>query len=122
MTLDKHALISLFHVLFVGPLLLYLGLTKGNLSNFALWVVVFLGAGVSLYHLTKTIQLGLKQGWIYALHALVFAPLLIYVGLKGKQAFYAAFSVLLMLGFATMGYHGLHLAKLFIRMVATTKN
>ena len=88
---NKHILISLFHVFFVGPLLLYVGMSKGNLSNLALWSILVLGIGVGLYHLSKVVSLGLTSGWIYALHAFIFAPTLVYVGLKGKEAFIAAF-------------------------------
>lgn len=109
MNLDKHALISLFHILFVGPLLLYVGMSKGDLSNVVLWSILVLGIGVGLFHLSKVITLGLTRGWIYALHAFIFAPLLVYVGFKGKEAFVAALSILKMLAFATIGYHGLYL-------------
>jgi hypothetical protein len=109
MTLDKHTLISLFHVLFVGPLLLYVGMSKGDLSNVALWSILVVGIGVGLFHLSKVITLGLTRGWIYALHAFIFAPLIVYVGALGKNSFIAAFSVLKMLAFATIGYHGLYL-------------
>ena len=107
--LNIHVLISLFHIFFVGPLLLYVGMSNGNLSNVALWSILVLGVGVGLFHLSKVWTLGIKSGWIYALHAFIFAPLLVYVGIMGKNAFIAAFSILKMLAFATIGYHGLYL-------------
>jgi len=106
---NKHILISLFHVLFVGPLLLYVGMSKGDLSKNVLTAILVVGVSVGLYHLSKVVSLGLTRGWIYALHAFIFAPLIVYVGALGKNSFIAAFSVLKMLAFATIGYHGLYL-------------
>ena len=107
--LNKYQLINLFHILFVGPLLIYVGRSFGLLSNYFKYFLIVLGVFVILYQGKNLAYFGILAGWIYAIHVFIVGPLLVYVGLYGEKAFVGAFPVLTMLGFATMGYHGMQL-------------
>lgn len=50
-------------------------------------------------------QVDFKHTWVNWMHILVVAPLLIWVGLKGKHLPQGVFSVLLVLGLVVLGYH-----------------
>jgi hypothetical protein len=98
--------IELLHILFVGPLLVYIGNTYGTgLSKFLLMILAISGLLISLYHTYLVYKKGINNGFIYLLHALIFGPLLLYVGLTGSKGFWGAYSVLMMIGFAAIGYH-----------------
>jgi len=45
------------------------------------------------------------SAWINAVHILIVAPLLIYIGLEQKETARAAYEIAIMVGFATLGYH-----------------
>ena len=51
--LAYYELIYLFHVLFVGPLLVYVGYYKGKVDSKILDAVAVLGAIVTVYHAYK---------------------------------------------------------------------
>jgi len=102
MQLTRSHYINLFHILAIGPALLYLAQAKPEWMYSAL---LYSGIGISLYHLSKVYTMGLEQGWIYALHGLVFAPLLIYIGYtKGQTAIPQGF-ILSSIAFAAVGIH-----------------
>ena len=50
-------------------------------------------------------QLDIKHTWVNWMHVLIIGPLLLWVGLKGKNAPQAVFSILLVLGLGVMAYH-----------------
>jgi len=43
--------------------------------------------------------------WVNLIHMLVVAPLLLWIGYYGKETSRAAYELLLMTGFAALGYH-----------------
>ena len=43
--------------------------------------------------------------WVNLIHMLVIAPLLLWIGYYGKETSRAAYELLLMTGFAALGYH-----------------
>jgi len=104
--------IELLHILFLGPLLVYTGNTYGNgLPKWYLYTLIATGFTVMLYHISLVYKKGFRSGFMYLLHAVIFAPLLIYVGFTGEKAFWGAYSVLMMIGFAAIGYHGMKLVR-----------
>jgi hypothetical protein len=104
--------IELLHTLVIGPLLVYTGNTYGNgLPKWYLYSLIITGFIVMLYHMSLVYKKGIKNGFMYLLHAVIFAPLLIYVGLNGENGFWGAYSVLIMIGFASIGYHGMKLIR-----------
>lgn len=112
--MNENTIVAIFHILFSGPLLIYVGESYGYLPKWQLYGLIILGAGVMLYHITKVMKLGIFIGWIYALHAFLFAPLLIVVGILGPKAFLGIYPVLTMLGFSAIGYHGMKIVKNFL--------
>jgi hypothetical protein len=68
-----------------------------------------LGIFIILYHAYKRhvkVNSG-KNPWVKNLiHILIVGPLLIYIGYNKKATPRSAYELLLMLGFATIGYHG----------------
>ena len=103
--------VRLFHILIVGGLFLYVGITKSDIPNFMYSVLLVLGIIIILYHgfkIYKKLKLGLNP-WINYIHLLIIGPLLIYIGLTKEKTQRLYFEILLMLGFAAIGYHGYYL-------------
>lgn len=97
---------NLIHILFSGPLLMYVGHQKPEqqwiytlLLVIGIFLVVFFA-----WHIFEHLPVSQRHIWLI-LHAVVFSGLLIYVGFKGPKASQVAFSLLLAIGIAAFGYH-----------------
>jgi hypothetical protein len=109
--MNYHNVISLFHIILFGGLFLYVGIKKTNIPNWLFTLLFYLGIVVFFYHIYKVyskVKVG-KSYWIYLLHIIIIAPLLVWVGYKGKNTSRKYFEILLILGFASIGYHGYYL-------------
>ena len=54
----------------------------------------------------------MKQGkayWVNLIHILLVGPVLVYIGYNGEKTQRLYFELLLMLGFAAIGYHGYYM-------------
>lgn len=106
--------VSAFHILVSGPLLIYLGNTKSELSMNANYLLLLLGIGIFGYHSYLVYKRGgINYGFINLLHVTIFAPLLIYmsiIGIMKKEVFWGVKKVFIMIGFAAIGYYILKLA------------
>lgn len=106
--MDKYAL-YLAHILLIGPALVYIGSTYGTgIPKWGFIALLITGLVIAAYHTYLTVKKGVNNGFIYLLHALIFGPVIIYIGLTGvmnKKVFWGAYSVLMMIGFAAIGYH-----------------
>lgn len=106
--MDYHFLLSLFHVIFVLPLLLYIGFYR---SSIPLWVfnsILVLGLIIIAYHgfkLFLRLKARSNYSWVNMLHILTIAPLLIYIGYYKKDTPRFAYELSIMLAFAAGGYH-----------------
>jgi uncharacterized membrane protein len=103
--------VHLFHILIVGGLFLYVGITRTNIPNFMYSVLLILGIIIILYHGFK-VYTKLKEGlnpWVNYIHILIVGPLLVYIGLNREKTQRLYFEILLMLAFASIGYHGYYL-------------
>jgi len=103
--------IHLFHILIVGCLFLYVGIIKSNLHSFMYPILITLGSIIILYHgfkVYKKLKLG-KNPWVNYIHIFLVGPLLVYIGLNREMTKRLYFELLLMLGFASIGYHGYYL-------------
>jgi len=102
-------MISIIHILFIGPALVYLGHTHQNIDTWLNYVLLLSGIAIASYHGYLVYKRGgIKPGFMYFLHASIFAPLLIYtaiVGLMKKPVFWGVKKLLIMIGFASIGYH-----------------
>lgn len=93
------------HIFFIGPFLIYIGLYEPS-SPYFYWVLLLLGT----YIICKFVFVGVTTKWSerhvwFALHALFFGTLLLYVGYHGPTTPHVAFSLLLAIGIAAFGYH-----------------
>jgi Na+-transporting methylmalonyl-CoA/oxaloacetate decarboxylase beta subunit len=100
-------LVGLFHVLVVAVLFLYVGIRKTDIPLFMFPILLGLGAVIIPYHIYKaSIK---KSGWVNYIHIFLVGPLLMYIGYNGVETERKFFELLLMLGFAALGYHGYYI-------------
>ena len=52
-----------------------------------------------------------KSYWVNLIHIFIVGPILIYIGYNGEKTSRKYYEILLMLGFAALGYHGYYLAQ-----------
>lgn len=105
--MDSRALVHLFHILIVGSLFLYVGINREKIYAPLFTVLLFLGFIIIFYHLYKIYgYLNSGKGiYINLIHIFIIGPLLIYIGYTGEKTARKFFEILLMLGFASIGYH-----------------
>jgi hypothetical protein len=109
--MNPESLVHLFHILIVGSLFLYVGIERTNIPSFMFQLLLGLGVIVILYHMFK-VYTYMKQGrgyWVNLIHILLVGPLLVYIGYNGEKTARLYFELLLMLGFASIGYHGYYM-------------
>lgn len=105
--MEIRSLVNLFHILIVGGLFLYIGIRKENLSNTWFSAIYGLGLFIIAYHAFKIygyLQAD-KSIWVNLIHVFIVGPLVAYIGYMGKDTPRKYFEVLLMLAFASIGYH-----------------
>lgn len=97
--------LHILHILFIGPLLMYVGLVKPQ-NVIAYNVLLGLGVLVMLKfgYLLVTESLTQKSVW-YILHIVLFGFISLYVGIKQKQTPRVGYSLLLATGISAFGYH-----------------
>ncbi len=106
--IDTHIMLSLFHLTFVAPLFLGVGFIRAATPQWLYMGILVLGVAILIYHgykLLLRIKNKSNYTWINALHVFTVAPLLIYIGAKGRDTPRFAYELLVMLGFAVTGYH-----------------
>jgi Na+-transporting methylmalonyl-CoA/oxaloacetate decarboxylase beta subunit len=104
----KEFYVHLFHILIVGSIFLYVGIKSKNTPSFMYPFLLGLGIFIILYHAYKSYlkySAG-KNPWVNLIHILIVGPLLIYIGYNKQLTPRYAYELLLMLGFAAIGYHG----------------
>jgi len=70
--------------------------------------LIALGIVLVVYHGYKAVVRymgGSNYWWVNVIHALIVGPLLIYIGVKQKEAPRAAYEGLFLITFAALGYH-----------------
>jgi hypothetical protein len=105
--------LSAFHAFLVGPGLIYTGLSPESIPDTIYTGFIVLGAFILAYHAYRAFE-KLRDGksaWINWIHIFLVAPLLMIVGYLKKDANRRYFEMLLLLGFAATGYHGLYLIR-----------
>jgi uncharacterized membrane protein len=107
----KYFLIHLFHILIIGSLFLYVGIQQAKILSITYPFLIFLGIFLIIYQTYKG-YLGIKAGkfpWVSLFHIVIVAPLLLLIGIYGVDSPRYLYELLLMLGFAAIGYHGYYL-------------
>jgi hypothetical protein len=105
--------INIFHLALVAPLFIYIGISRDQVHDYVFYALGLLGAIILVYHAYKA-YLKLTSGqsaWINWIHILFVAPLLMLLGYLKKDASRRYFEMLLMLGFAALGYHGFYIVR-----------
>jgi len=100
------AFVHWFHILIVGSLFLYVGIQREKIVQWMFPVLIGVGLVIAGYH---TYKLWIKQGingWVNWIHILLIAPLLVFIGYYREKAPRSAYEMLLLAGFAAIGYHG----------------
>ena len=105
--MDSSTFVHLFHILIVGGLFLYVGINRDKIYGWLFPVLFYLGLVIIFYHLYKIYgYLTAGKGiWVNLIHILIVGPLLVYIGYYGEKTSRKFFEILLMLGFASIGYH-----------------
>ena len=106
--MDKHLLLALFHIVLVVPFFLYIGFQRAATPEWVYNVLFGLGLFILAYHgvMAGIRLLSQSMGaWINVIHALIVAPLMIYIGYYGKKTPRPAYEMMLMVAFAALGYH-----------------
>ena len=101
-------MLSLFHILIIAPLFLFVGFQRADTPTWLYNVFLVLGIIILLYHgyrLSVRLRDNSGYAWVNLIHILFVAPLLIYVGYHKKETPRSGYEITLMLGFAAMGYH-----------------
>jgi len=100
-------IVHLFHIIIVGALFLYVGMHRDMLDPTWFKVLFYLGLFIVVYHLFKVYGywVASRGFWVNIIHILFVGPLLVYIGYYGKDTSRKYFELILMLGFASIGYH-----------------
>lgn len=105
--MDISKMVHLFHIILVGGIFLYVGINRDKVPKLTLNSLFWLGIIIIFYHIYKTynyIKIG-KKYWVNLIHIFIIGPLLIKIGYNGEKTDRLYFELLLMLGFASIGYH-----------------
>jgi len=111
--LDIHFFVHLFHIIIVGGLFLYVGLMREHNPKYMYSFLLGLGIFIIIYHLVKVYNYltADKPIWVNLIHIFIVGPLLIYIGYNREITSRKYYELLLMLGFASIGYHGYYAVK-----------
>ena len=102
-----------FHVLVVSALFLYVGIYRDTIIPWLYSVLLGLGTIIVAYHLYKLWIKNGANGWVNWIHVLFIGPLLMYIGYNREKTARLFYEIVLMLGFAALGYHGYYLTRSF---------
>jgi Na+-transporting methylmalonyl-CoA/oxaloacetate decarboxylase beta subunit len=109
--MTKEFWVHLFHILIVGSLFLYVGINRTSIPKLMYPILLYLGIIIVLYHMYKVysyIQAG-KPYWVNLIHIFIVGPTLILIGYNDDKTHRKLFEILMMLGFASIGYHGYYM-------------
>lgn len=97
--------INVFHIIFVGPFLMFIGITKPK-NDFIYNILLILGLLVCLKFMYLLITRKLSQSSVwYIIHVIMFSTIAIYVGLLKSKVPNIGYSLLVAIGVAAFGYH-----------------
>ena len=110
--MNSESWVHLFHIVLVSGLFLYVGVTRDQMPRFMFPVLLGLGLFVGVYHLFKAYMK--KDAWVNYIHIFFVAPLLVFIGFSKEKTPRKYFEFVLMLAFASFGYHGYYLLDSFL--------
>jgi xanthine/uracil permease len=113
--MDSHVVLALFHLVIIAPFLLFIGFKRADTPQWVYMALFAVGIIILLYHsfrLFTRLRSGSTNAWINAIHVLLVAPLLLYIGYHKKETPRSAYELLLLLAFGAGGYHLFSLVKM----------
>lgn len=102
-------ILSIVHLLFIAPPLLYIGLMRSATPLWAFQALLLAGLFILLYHAARFLHSG---SYINMIHIIIVAPVLIAIGWKARNTPRSLYEILLMITFALIGWHTLNLVRL----------
>ena len=109
--LSYYTILNIAHILFNGPLLIYISLAKPE-NVYFYYLLLLVGAAITYTSINKILNnKGYK--WLYV-HLLLFAPLILrvgYLGAKEVKIPYYLYSFLQAVGIGAVGHHAISLIK-----------
>jgi len=115
MELDYHFVLSVFHLILIVPLFLFIGFQRAATPEWLYLAILSIGILIFFYHgfkLLTRLKNRSDYAWVNAIHVAIVAPLLIYIGYHKKNTPRFAYELLVMLGFGAGGYHLFNLIRL----------
>lgn len=111
--IDIHMILSLFHLVMVVPLFLFVGYQRSDTPRWVYVSLLSIGLVVMVYHGFRLVT---RYGrstlvWVHALHLFLVGPLLCYMGYYGRDTPRFAYELLLIMGFGAGGYHLFQMVK-----------
>ena len=108
-----HLPLYIVHLAVIAPLFLYVGFAREDVPDTVFNALGVLGLVIIGYHVYRAYQnlKDNKSAWVNWIHIFLVAPLLLILSYLKKDASRRYFEMLLLLGFAAMGYHGLYLIR-----------
>jgi len=109
--MNTETLVHLFHILIVGTLFLYVGIVREKIPSLMYPNLLALGVIIIVYHMYKVYNYmkADKPYWVNLIHIILVGPLLVYIGYNRENTTRRYFEMLMMLGFASIGYHGYYM-------------
>ncbi len=107
--MDKDFFVHLFHIILVSGLFYYIGTTRDEMPDFMYSLLIGLGVFIIFYHIYKSVYK--KDAWINYIHMFLFGPILVYIGIYRDKTPRKIFEIVLMLAFASFGYHSYYMLK-----------
>jgi hypothetical protein len=106
-------IIHLLHITIIGGLFLYVGIVRNSIPSFLFNILLGLSAIIFVYHIYKTYLKFSQQKnpWVNLIHIFAVSPLLAYIGYYRELTPRYIYEILLMFGFASIGYHGFYLVE-----------
>ena len=111
--MENHLYIQLFHIFIVSTLFLYVGIMRTSIHPFLFYLLLGLSIFIFIYHIYK-LYIKLSKGlnpWVSLIHIFIIAPVLLYIGFNGVKTERLYFELLLMLSFASIGYHSYYIIR-----------
>jgi lipoprotein signal peptidase len=109
--MEKETMVHLFHIIIIGGLFLYVGTMRDSVPKMMFPFLLLLGVIIIFYHSYKVYNY-ITQGkgyWVNLIHIFFVGPLLIYIGFNREKTQRSFFELLLMAGFAAIGYHSYYM-------------
>ncbi len=93
----------------MSSLFFYVGIKRDKIPHVMFSILIGIGIFIAGYHLFKALKK--KDAWVNYIHIFLIAPLLVFIGFTKEKTPRKYFEMVLLLGFASLGYHGYYLVQ-----------